>query len=766
MDAILGSIYSLLITLVGAIYNLVATVFELFSMLSKVTTIDKNVYGNIIENFYLLIGVVMLFIIAFYLLKAMINPDDNKETSSGGKIVKNFITSVIILLILPTIFNFAFSFQFAIVDYNTIGRMFGYNNSADTMASAGNSMANSVFTAFFTPSREQCPTGDFDECAKDITSGEDKLSTVISNVNKTGYFTSYSKFGDNVAKNEIDFNFLIALIAGLYLVYVIFSFCLDLGVRLVKLVFYQIIAPIPVFLRVVPEGKLSNTFNDWVKITITCYLEVFIRLFIIFFGVYLISAFTSNEGLGSFLNVGSGFLGLMAKVIIILGVITFIKQAPKLIGDIFGFDSSNMKLGLREKLAAGGLFAAGGAVGSLIASKGNPLAAVRGWKNGIGNIGAEAKRRKEYKDARSAGVTKRQMMKDYMLNKAGFGSQADIQKSKIEDEDYNVSNESAENITYTKPNGEKVTIGKGQNKNINAGDIESMEATKAENVNKISAHRDRIKNLEQEAASGSSRIQHKKNLKDEAEKKIDEAGSKVIGTLEYEDENGNSMTFKGTYEQIMYFKQNNLSVEQRQKVDSDEKIRDRMIADYIANEYSLEDSKIKQDMNSGFRSIQNNGGYEYNTFVYEFNPDGSYKTDANGNKIIAKDSNGKEKTTKIKFNVKLENGNWIIDEDSFVDENGNKMSSQQVQDTGLNGLENYDLVSKIDKLAKTSNGIINAKKQDIQENEIDVIQAQNDAIDAIKQQFNDAKDAAMRTSEMRQREISSKYIANRNNNNK
>ena len=363
MDAILGSIYSLLITLVGAIYNLVATVFELFSMLSKVTTIDKNVYGNIIENFYLLIGVVMLFIIAFYLLKAMINPDDNKETSSGGKIVKNFITSVIILLILPTIFNFAFSFQFAIVDYNTIGRMFGYNNSADTMASAGNSMANSVFTAFFTPSREQCPTGDFDECAKDITSGEDKLSTVISNVNKTGYFTSYSKFGDNVAKNEIDFNFLIALIAGLYLVYVIFSFCLDLGVRLVKLVFYQIIAPIPVFLRVVPEGKLSNTFNDWVKITITCYLEVFIRLFIIFFGVYLISAFTSNEGLGSFLNVGSGFLGLMAKVIIILGVITFIKQAPKLIGDIFGFDSSNMKLGLREKLAAGGLFAAGAAVG-------------------------------------------------------------------------------------------------------------------------------------------------------------------------------------------------------------------------------------------------------------------------------------------------------------------------------------------------------------------------------------------------------------------
>lgn len=767
MDEILGALYSLLIILVGAIYNLVATMFELFSMLSKVTAIDKNVYVNIIENFYLLIGVVMLFIIAFYLLKAMINPDDNKETSTGGKIVKNFITSVIILLILPTIFNFAFSFQFAIVDYNTIGKIFGYSNSADTMASAGNSMANSVFTAFFTPSRQYCANkgleDDFDECAKTITSGKDDLSTVISDVNKTGYFTLYSKFGYNVAKNDIDFNFLIALFGGIYLLYVIFSFCLDLGVRLVKLVFYQIIAPIPVFLRVVPEGKLSNTFNDWVKITITCYLEVFIRLFIIFFGVYLISAFTSNEGLGSFLsgNEGSGFLGLIAKVIIIIGVLTFIKQAPKLIGDIFGFDSSNIKLGLSEKF--GGLLAAGGAVGSLIASKGNPLAAFRGWKNGIGNIGAEAKRRKEYKDARKSGVTKRQMMKDYMLNKAGFGSTADIEKGKIEDNDYKVSNESGEDIFYTKPNGEKVIIGKGSSEKINGGDIESLEAAKAENVNKISAHRDRIKNLEQEAASGSSRIQHKKNLKDEAEKKIDEAGSKVIGTLKYKDENGDDKTFTGTYEQIMFFKQNNLSVEQRQAVASDEAIRDKMIADYIAKEYSLDDSKIKQDMNSGFRSIQNYGGYEYNTFVYEVNPDGSYKKDANGNKIIAKDENGKEKTTKIKFNVKMENGNWIVDNESFVDSAGNKVDAKE---TGLVGLENYDLVSKIDKIAKTSNGIINAKKQDIQENEIDVIQAQNDAIDAIKQQFNDAKDAAMRTSEMRQREISSKYIANRNNNNK
>lgn len=393
-NEILSGIYSFLITIVGALYNLVATLFELFSMLSKVATVDKDIYGNVIDNFYLIIGVVMLFVIAFSMLKAMINPDDNKETGNGGKVVKNFVTSVVILLVLPTIFNFAFSFQFSIVDYGTIGRIFGYNNTVDsnsTMASAGNSMANSVFTAFFAPSRQECANrkleNDLKACGDEIKNEDnDSLNTVISEVNSTGYFGSYSSFGKNVANDEISFNFLVALIAGLYLLYVVFSFCLDLGLRLVKLVFYQIIAPIPVFLRVVPDGKLSNSFNEWIKITVTCYIEVFIRLFVIYFGVYLVAAFTSEQGLGNIIGTGNGVIGLIANVIIILGVITFIKQAPKLIGDIFGFDSSSMKLGLREKLGAGGLFATGAATGGAITS------AVRGFtgskKHGIRRVGS------------------------------------------------------------------------------------------------------------------------------------------------------------------------------------------------------------------------------------------------------------------------------------------------------------------------------------------------------------------------------------------
>lgn len=389
-----ASINSLLISIVGLVYELVAVAFELFIYLANVTSIDQGVYSNLVKNFYLLLGVLMLFIIAFSMLKAMVSPDDNKGTENTSKIITNFVTSVIIVILLPTIFNFAFSFQHAIINANTIGKIFGSNatyNDTDTMKSAGNNMANSVFTAFLTPSETFCKEKEasksLKECQKLIISndGNSKDKTfydIIRMVNSSGEFNLYADFGEQVKDGELTFNFLVALAGGLFLLYVVFSFCFDLGVRLIKLLFYQIIAPIPVFLRVVPDSKLSTTFNDWVKLTLTCYLEVFIRLFTIYFGVFLISAFTMGDALGDFFDKATGIVGLIGKAILILSVITFIKQVPKLIGDMFGIDSANMSLGLKNKLSAGGLFAVGAVAGGAITS--GARNAIQGFKNNSG----------------------------------------------------------------------------------------------------------------------------------------------------------------------------------------------------------------------------------------------------------------------------------------------------------------------------------------------------------------------------------------------
>ena len=369
-----GALNSLLITLIALVFELISKVFGLFVVLAKVDTLDSSFYAQLVRNFYIILTVVMLFAIAFGLLKSMVNPDDSKGTGEAGNIFKKLVTSIVILALLPTIFNFAFGLQNAIISQNTIGKLFGNNYASTTTEGSikeqGNRMANAVFTAFFVPTENVCKDGEkISDCQEKVTAktsvfGTTTLAETISRVNGTGNFASYSDFGDNVADGEISFNFLVLLFAGLFFAYVVLSFCFDLGIRAVKLVFYQIIAPIPVLLRITPQEKLSGTFNTWVKIVVSCYLEVFIRLFVLYFGVYLASAFTTGNAFGNVFDDATGATWLLAKAILILSIVVFIKESPKLIGELFGIDSSGMKLGLRDKLAAGGLFTAGAALGA------------------------------------------------------------------------------------------------------------------------------------------------------------------------------------------------------------------------------------------------------------------------------------------------------------------------------------------------------------------------------------------------------------------
>ncbi len=370
------TINSLLISLVSGVFEIISSIFGLFVSLASIDTLDSSLYHQLIQNFYIILTVIMLFMVAFGLLKSMINPDESKGNADTSKIFKNFVTSIIILAFLPTIFSFAFGLQNAIINQNTIGRLFGDSfskNAAGNISAQGNRMANSVFTAFFSPTEIVCDLNkkSIAECQKEVKIYEgfwifkhetnENLSDVISSVDSGGSFFQYSDFGHNVSLGEISFNFIILLFGGLFLAYVILSFCLDLGLRAVKLVFYQIIAPIPILLRITPQEKLSGTFNTWVKIVLSCYLEVFIRLFVLYFGVYLASVLVSGQVFGSLLSSHSG---LIAKAILVLSVVAFMKESPKLISDIFGIDSSGMKLGLRDKLAAGGLFTAGAALGA------------------------------------------------------------------------------------------------------------------------------------------------------------------------------------------------------------------------------------------------------------------------------------------------------------------------------------------------------------------------------------------------------------------
>ena len=808
-----GAFTKIGIWIVVGIYNVAAAAFKIFLILATGEVVSPSTYNDIIKNFYIVIGIIMLFVLAFSLLKGMVNPDDQKNgTSTIKKIILNLVSSGIIMAVLPTIFAFAYDFQDSVLlTQNTIGRFFNYGslesteggNTIDEIGKGAYSVANGVFSAFLNVNESKCDGSDIAACQESVHAKDgDKISfaEALKIAEDEGRFSQYTDFSENVAKDEVDFNFLLSILAGLLLIYVAVSFCFDMAVRLVKLVFYQIIAPIPLFMRIVPNSKFSDMFSKWTKITLACYAEVYIRIFIFYFTVYLCKAMLSAPFLTTNVFKWGFFIGLLTKAFILMGLVMFMRQAPKLIKDITGLDSGNMKLGIRDKLKEGGAFAAGNALGNLITSKGNPLAAARGfkygWKNGdLRGVGQEIVRHQQYKDARDAGASRLQIMSDsFLKNTFGIPTAAERASRQIDEEQ-----ETATNRTGYDINGNVVMkIAAGSEVSLDKKTMENLEAQKASNTAAISAATDEIRALDKKIAYGETQIKFKSGIKGEAEKKIDEEGSKIKSTVKYTDAykwtsgidndgkryisdgthtfsesdfqvgkditidgktynisnidantgfayytdaNGNKQLigkdaeFTGTFAQIKEFVNRDLSPELRQQDSLDlNKVRDGMIKTYVAGELSsASDNRVKQLTRAGFNTIINNGGYEY----------------------LSYDANGNEQKGKITVTIG-DDGKYVV-KDILNDVNGNVIRDRVLSDT----LDEFGVIDELDKLAKSSNGVLADKKQRIDEIEIDAYRGQNEAIDNLKKQYDELKEAKRKSEEQRAREASKNYIGNR-----
>lgn len=369
----------LMLSIDGLLYTVVSWLFRLFNVLATNQLLSSEVYQAISNRVYLLVGVVALFTFSIALLKALVNPEELNKTPI--KSFKAMVTSIILVVLLPTIFNYAFLFQEALISDGTITRFFDIDlshtkngrDTSDTMAEIckdetdnkffcqSNYIIMSVFEAFFQTNddtvrglnngiidkalRVSGPLGSFLADKMNEVTWKDAREYII----KTGHFTYISTFVNAVYDPDEDkaihYIFIISTVCGVFLAYLILSFCLDLGVRCAKLAFYQIIAPIPIFFRMIP-GK-EDAFNKWIKQTVSCFLEVLVRLLIINF-VY----FMADNLFIILREVVNGMSGIyfFGKAILVLGLLSFAKQAPKLLQDVLGLQGGGVKLGIKGKL--------------------------------------------------------------------------------------------------------------------------------------------------------------------------------------------------------------------------------------------------------------------------------------------------------------------------------------------------------------------------------------------------------------------------------
>lgn len=389
-DTILSALWGFLLTIDGLIYNLICYVTEIFNSLVKLNVFTNEDYNDIVSRIYIVLGLIMLFVLAYSLLKAIINPENfSKGETSFSKLIGNTVSSLIIIAILPTVFSVAFNIQNSLVNQGTIYKIIlGNDNndssSTDEIKDGGRDIAYYTFTSFFYENDQSD--------GENTDSSENSYDNIKDAVEGGESFTKFSTLSEKVVDKSITYMFPISTIAGIVILYILLNFCFDVAVRVVKLAFYQIIAPIPVMCRIIPGGKMKDVFSKWLKQVISLFVEVFIRMAAIAFGVKFVQIIVNAKGDGNLDFGGSAGAKSIITALLIMAVVIFIKQIPKIIGDMFGIDTAGMKLGLTDKLAMGGAFAGGAIVGGAISTLGRNVARIGkrvkdtegGFKNKLG----------------------------------------------------------------------------------------------------------------------------------------------------------------------------------------------------------------------------------------------------------------------------------------------------------------------------------------------------------------------------------------------
>ena len=359
------------------IYSLIGYLYRIFTFLSQIRLFENPRMQDLADRVYIIVGVVALFLVAYALISAIINPDNaaKGKNSSFSGIVKNLIFAIIGIAIVPSVFDYAYEFQNRILCSNVINKFFAVpTGTEDEGTNFSNEMALKLFQSFYYVKQTDGSSENNKTLYGDVTSddGAMTLTEAFDYINKgdKSIFEALGEFDDAFDNGQLGYLYLISTVAGLYCAYVLLGFVIDIAIRSVKLSYLQLVAPLPIMTLVIPNQK--KVFDNWLKKTTSCFLEVFVRVIAIAFAAYAVRylpEYVFSKKMPTCDGGISGIILLLAKAAFIIGIFGFLKQAPKLIGELFpGFDSKGFKLGFKDSFAEVGGFRALGATGGAITS--------------------------------------------------------------------------------------------------------------------------------------------------------------------------------------------------------------------------------------------------------------------------------------------------------------------------------------------------------------------------------------------------------------
>lgn len=439
-----------------AVYYILQYIYTIFFYVAQFNFVDGEMVFKFFGRVQLIIGVFMMFQLAMTIIKGIINPDSFLDSKTGAKnLIMRIIVSLTLLTMLVPInianprneyerrinnhgilFGTLYSLQYRLLNDNTIGRLvFGNENTdytssdSDYGGSASQRFASMVLKSFYMLNRDEdgnfvC-TGDteieeaYDDddasifailaMADDTCDSSGTLNGILTYIegawmvgqavtnpatipiHATSFFITH-----NITSEEsyvLTVIPIVSTVAGIVLCVLIFMMTFDVAVRAMKLAALQLMAPIPIISYMDPKGGKDGAFNSWVKLLTSTYLDLFIRLAVIYFSLNVVSMLTNKLPELIEATVINPLLMRDIVIIIIIAIFIFAKQAPKFFKQMLGIKDNGEHFFSAFGTAMGLGTAAVGTVGSALtgyktAKEENDKLHPEDFNNRFRNVGA------------------------------------------------------------------------------------------------------------------------------------------------------------------------------------------------------------------------------------------------------------------------------------------------------------------------------------------------------------------------------------------
>ena len=293
----------------NAVYAILAYTYRIWIAITKLdifggSDAGKLLYDGFSSRIYTAIGIIMVFIFGYRLLMYIMDPDGSYSSKvKSSAFIRKILFSIILVIVAPLLFRYMAIFQYHVVSNGTITNIVLGADGAGEKLDSGKQLAMVTMMGFYHPYGTTYNTFVVDQSSDTCRGGVIKDPSSFTNVTQQLWaeaMVSWCEDEDAITPNKILWNsdirksigdeggseyfWVICTPWGVIVIYFLIQYCIAVGTRAVRLAFLELIAPVPILLRMFDESKFFNPWLDEMKKT---YLELFVRIAIISFVIYL-----------------------------------------------------------------------------------------------------------------------------------------------------------------------------------------------------------------------------------------------------------------------------------------------------------------------------------------------------------------------------------------------------------------------------------------------------------------------------------------------